>query len=124
MERMRDCFDRFGLDYTTTMERFVNNEALYLRLLGKLFPNDELQKLAAALEAGDIASAFDAAHTLKGVVGNFGLTPLYKAVCQLAEPLRTGEARADYPALYQCVQVEFQRAETFWKTLLDCESTN
>ena len=37
-----------------------------------------------------MTSAFEAAHTLKGVTGNMGLTPLYDAVCTIVEPLRTG----------------------------------
>lgn len=121
MQSMRECFERCGLDYRTTMERFVHNEALYLRLLGKLFSSDEMQKLGDALEGGDKRGAFEAAHALKGVAGNLGLTPLYKAVCALVEPLRAGDAQADYPALYQSVQAEFQKAQAFWNTLKGCE---
>lgn len=117
MGNMRECFERYGMDYITTMDRFMNNEALYLRLLGKLFPNKELQQMGAALEAGDRGGAFEAAHTLKGVSGNLGLTPLYEAVCTLVEPLRAGEEREDYSALYQAVQTEFQKTEEFWNTL-------
>lgn len=117
MENMRECFEQYGMDYQTTMERFLNNEAMYLRLLGKLFPNNELQRLGAALETGDKSGAFEAAHTLKGVSGNLGLTPLYEAVCALVEPLRAGEEREDYSVLYQAVQIEFQRMEEFWNIL-------
>lgn len=121
MGDMRGCFAEYGADYIETMERFMGNEALYLRLLGKLFPNSELQELGAALETGDKEKAFEAAHTLKGVAGNLGLTPLYKAVCALVEPLRAGEERADYPALYQPVQAEFRKAEEFWITLKEAD---
>ena len=42
--------------------------------------------------------AFEAAHSLKGVLGNLSLTPLYDKVCEITELLRAGED-ADYAAL-------------------------
>lgn len=108
----REIFQAYGADYDATMERFMGNEALYLRLLGMLFQDDNLNKLGAALEAGDLTGAFEAAHTLKGVAGNMGLSPLYEAVCAIVEPLRAGQPRSDYTALYQVIQTEFRRVET------------
>ena len=117
MQRVKKCFEEYGADYIGTMERFLNNEALYVRLLGKLFPNEELRRLGAAMEAGDQDGAFKAAHTLKGVAGNLGLTPLYETLCAIVERLRAKEEWAEYPALYQAVQMEFRRAEEFWTVL-------
>lgn len=111
MGNFKETFEAYGADYALTMERFMGNEAMYLRLLDMLFKDDNLQKLSAALEQGDLAAAFAAAHTLKGVVGNMGLTPLYDAICIILEPLRIKEAREDYPQLLQAVQIEFQKAE-------------
>ena len=110
MREFQEIFDAYGADYSATMERFMGNEALYLRFLDMLFEDESLQTLGKALEAGDMANAFAAAHTLKGVAANMGLTPLYQAVCTLVEPLRTGEQREDYAVLYQAIQAEFQRA--------------
>ena len=64
-----------------------------------------------AIDSGNLEAAFDAAHTLKGVVGNMGLTPLYKAVCDIVQPLRAREEREDYPLLYQAIQKEFLKVE-------------
>ena len=58
-----------------------------------------------------MTSAFEAAHTLKGVTGNMGLTPLYDAVCTIVEPLRTREDREDYTKMYEDVCRQFKRAE-------------
>ena len=107
----RDTLEAYGVDYQTTMDRFLGNETLYRSLLDRLFEDDSLQKLGDALASGDTAKAFEAAHTLKGVTGNMGLTPLYAALCTLVEPLRTGERRDDYPMLFQAVQTEFRRAD-------------
>ena len=90
MRGFRDTLEAYGVDYQTTMDRFLGNETLYRSLLDRLFEDDSLQKLGGALASGDTAKAFEAAHTLKGVTGNMGLTPLYAALCTLVEPLRTG----------------------------------
>ena len=103
------------------MARFMGNEAMYLQLLDMLFQDENMQKLGAALANRDYTAAFEAAHTLKGVVGNMGLTPLYEAVCVIVEPLRSRECRDDYAALYQRVESEFQRAEALRKKLREGE---
>ena len=46
------------------------------------------QKLYDAIDAGDFATAFDAAHALKGVMGNLALTPIFAPASQLTEVLR------------------------------------
>ena len=111
MRDFREVLEAYGVDYEMTMDRFMGNEALYMRLLDMLFQDSNLQKLGDALQAHDAAAAFEAAHTLKGVVGNMGLTPLYQAVCEIVEPLRKREQREDYPAMYQAVQAEFEKAK-------------
>lgn len=111
MEDFKEIFEAYGGDYQNTMERFMGNEAMYRRILDMLFKDDNLQKLGDTLEAGDLGGAFEAAHALKGVVGNMGLTPLYKAVCTIVEPLRAGDQRDDYLVLYQTVRTEFQKAD-------------
>lgn len=110
MQSFRDKFEAYGGDYSDTMARFMGNEAMYRKFLGMLFQDQNLQKLGDALEGGDMQAAFEAAHTLKGVVGNMGLTPLYEAVCAIVEPLRA-KAGGDYASLYQAVRAEYARAK-------------
>ncbi len=116
MSVLQDVFSAYGGDYDKTMKRFMGNEALYCKILPKLFQDDNLQKLGRELETGNFESAFEAAHTLKGVSANLGLTPLYNAVCMIVEPLRNREQNVDYMALYQAIQVEFQRINTLWES--------
>lgn len=117
MESFRHVFEAYGADYAATLARFMNRETAYLRFLDMLFQDGSLQKLGDALACGNLNGAFEAAHTLKGVAGNMGLTPLYNAVCGLVEPLRAREARGDYPALYQAVVEEFERVDALRKAL-------
>lgn len=117
MAEFREVFEAYGASYEATMARFMYNESTYLRFLDMLFQDDNLQKLGDALDRGALKSAFEAAHTLKGVVGNMGLTPLYEAVCAIVEPLRTGEGRCDYQTLYEAVRTEFEKADDLRKRL-------
>lgn len=109
MQGFQETFEAYGADYAATMERFMGNEAMYLRFLDMLFQDENLSKLGEALDGGDLQSAFAAAHTLKGVAANMGLTPLYAAVCAIVEPLRAGTPGCAYAALYAGVQQEFQK---------------
>lgn len=111
MREFREIFNAYGADYRATMVRFMGNEKMYLKFLDMLFQDNNLRKLGDALKSGDTNSAFDAAHTLKGVVGNMGLTPLYEAVCVIVEPLRAKEQRDDYEMLYRNICDEFQKAD-------------
>lgn len=89
---MEDKFKRqleeSGADVETTLKRFMGNEAIYQKFLGK-FPNDpNYVNLGKNLEEGNYVAAYECAHALKGVVGNLGLTPIFQRVSDLVEELR------------------------------------
>ena len=44
--------------------------------------------LEDAVASKDLDKAFDAAHSLKGVLGNLALTPVYQPVYEITELLR------------------------------------
>lgn len=116
MAEFKTLFEEYGADYETTMKRFSGNETLYFKILNMLFRDPNLEKLGVALGRLDMKAAFDAAHTLKGVSGNLGLTPLYEAVSLIVEPLRFGRAE-DYTKMYQDILMEFEKVETLWKNI-------
>lgn len=111
MMDFKQALTAYGADYNAIMERFMSNEAFYIKMIDMLFRDDNLEKMGAALAAGDLSSAFESAHTLKGVAGNMGLTPLYNAVCAIVEPLRAGQKRDDYSEMYQAIRDEFHKAD-------------
>ena len=117
MGEFRKIFEAYGADYNSTMARFMGNEAMYVKFLDMLFKDDNLEKLGTALGQQDYEAAFAAANTLKGVVGNMGLTPLFNAVCAIVEPLRNGKDPDGYTALYQIIRSEFLRADELRATL-------
>ena len=93
MRTFKEIFEEYGADYQKTIARFMGNEKMYMKFLGMLFQDPSMEKLGQALKDKDYGEAFTAAHTLKGVTANMGLTPLFDRVCAIVEPLRLGEAR-------------------------------
>lgn len=86
-----DSLKAFGANTAEGLARCMNNEAFYLRMVGMVLADKNFDKLKTAIEAGDARAAFEAAHTLKGVIGNVSLTPMYGPVCTLTEELRSSD---------------------------------
>lgn len=87
-----DALKEYGANTAEGLGRCLNNEAFYFRLIGMALNDAGFDKLNAALDAGDTRAAFEAAHALKGVLGNLSLTPLYAPTAELTELLRSGGA--------------------------------
>jgi len=80
----------WGCDVSGALPRFVGDREFYCRMLALVPEEEDFAKLGVSLAAGDAKAAFNAAHTLKGVLGNLGLTPMYEETCAIVEPLRAG----------------------------------
>ena len=90
MDNFLNELKSIGIDVDSTLERFMNNEGLYKKFLLK-FPNDNnIDILMEQIKNKDYSVAATTAHTLKGVTGNLGLTPLYEKVTGIVNDLRNG----------------------------------
>ena len=98
----------FGANTAEGLGRCMNNETFYLRLVGMGLADAGFEKLLAAARADDRQAAFEAAHALKGVLGNLSLTPLYRPVETLTELLRAGNA-ADAAVAPLRAELDLQR---------------
>ncbi len=106
-DKFRKQLEECGADVETTLKRFMGNDAIYQKFLGK-FPGDpNYAKLGTNIEAGAFEEAYKCAHALKGVVGNLGLTPIYEKVSTLVEELRN-KASED---------VDAARANELWQEI-------
>ena len=93
----------YGANTKEGLQRCMNNESFYLRMV-KMIPGDgNFQKLFDAIDAGDLTAAFEAAHAIKGSTGNLSLTPIYAPVCELTELLRAG-TEMDYAPLIEPIR--------------------
>ena len=98
IEKLND----FGADTQEGLGRCYGNEALYLRLVGMIPAEASFDKLQGALQSGDLDGAFEAAHALKGVLGNLSLTPMYKVCSEMTELLRA-RTEMDYTPLLEAL---------------------
>ncbi len=103
-----DALKKYGADVDQGLRRCMNNETFYLRLVGMALNDKNFDSLRTALNDGDLERAFDAAHTLKGVLGNLALTPMYDDVYRLTELLRS---RTDMDYSDHLTAIEAKRAE-------------
>ena len=93
-----DALKEYGADTENGLHRCMNNEALYLKLVGSIPAEPKFDTLEEAIKAGDTDGAFDAIHALKGVFGNLSLTPLYDKASEITELLRA-KTDMDYAPL-------------------------
>ncbi len=74
----------------------------------QLFLDDEsFRLLEDSMKLGDYQSAFRAAHTLKGVCLNLGLTSLQAAASNMTEALRGGKPADDADVLMDMLRQEY-----------------
>ena len=107
---VRQCYEVIEGDYEDVKRRFLTDARI--RKFALLFlKDDSMANLRAATEAEDPEKAFYAAHTLKGVCLNLGLTGLYTPVNRITELLRAGklkEALLVMPSVEQAYKATYE----------------
>lgn len=91
---VKTLYDKIGGDYAGTLARFLSEERM-ARFALRFLSDDSYAQLLSALENGDRAEAFRAAHTLKGVCQNLGFDYLYEPAHTVTEVLRAGDFPED-----------------------------
>ncbi len=90
MNRVIEALRSWGCDIDGAMERFDDDEELFISFLSDVINEPAVEKLGIELKNHNISAAFDCAHLIKGLLGNMGITPLYDIAVRLVEPLRHG----------------------------------
>lgn len=103
---MTSELQELGADVNDAMQRFMNNASLYEKMLKKLPATIEANPVMEFIDAGDIATAIEKAHTLKGVLGNLSVTPLYKAYTEIVDLLRQGNPDKAKEILEGCLPTQ------------------
>lgn len=78
----------WGANVAEGLGRCLNNETFYLNLVKKAIQDPVFEKLNETCGSGNLDGAFEAAHALKGVMGNLALTPILDPVIKITELLR------------------------------------
>ena len=109
-----DTLREYGANVDEGLGRCMNNEALYIRLANMILGDTKFDTLREAIAAGDLNTAYEAAHGLKGSLLNLALTPMAEPVARLSDTLKEdvkgqlpADARPDYPAmLAECLDAK------------------
>jgi len=104
---MEDLIDRIkaaGCDVDGSMDRFLDDKNFYITCFKEVLKDPAFEQLGQAISAKQVKEAFDAAHTLKGIILNLGITPLYEIIVNIVEPLRAGS---------------FENTDVYYQKLLD-----
>ncbi len=80
-----------GADTDGAIRRFVGNSQMYGQFLVSFTADGSFADITSALEQDDLDAALTAAHTLKGISGNLGLTKLYEASSSMVSLIRAGD---------------------------------
>ncbi|MBQ9264365.1 MAG: Hpt domain-containing protein [Clostridia bacterium] len=99
-----EALQAYGADTEAGLARCMGMKDFYLRLVKMELADGNFDALATALNAGDMKAAFEAAHALKGAVGNLALTPLYTPIYEITELLRHADAPIDTGDLLPRIQ--------------------
>ncbi|MBR4168693.1 MAG: Hpt domain-containing protein [Lachnospiraceae bacterium] len=84
-----DSLRAYGANVDEGLNRCVNNEEFYLKMIRKAVEDPGFENLQQAIAGKDLATAFEIAHALKGVLTNLALTPLAEPVSEIVELLRS-----------------------------------
>ena len=107
MATLEKCYEEMGGDYKGVLGRLMKEERI-VRFLGK-FKNDNVwETLEKSVEAKQWEEAFRAAHSLKGMCANLGITRLENSSSELTEALRNGEPAVDVSPLLEQARTDYE----------------
>lgn len=110
---LQDLPNFLDIDIAESLEeRFMDDEAFYLRFLRKLLVAQDFALLEQKIAEEDWNEALRKAHNLKGVCANLGLNTLSKSFAALVKLLRREDFTADE------ARESFARIVPLWKETL------
>ena len=103
-----EALREYGANVEEGLSRCFNKEDFYIKLVSIALKDENVSKLDEALKAGDLSAAFEAAHALKGMLGNLSLAPLFAPVAEVTELLRSRQD-ADYESYMAQIRMQWDR---------------
>lgn len=98
---------QFGANADEGLERCMNNEDFYLKMVSRFLEDKTFDRLKIEIANDNLEEAFKAAHSLKGVLGNLAITPLYDVIFEMTELLRN-QTKCDYSGYIQKYETLYQ----------------
>ena len=114
---LKEFYQNIDGDYEDVIGR-IGSEERVQPILAMFREDSSYQWLAKAIEGKDWDSAFDAAHTLKGLCLSLGFAPITPYILALTDALREGQRDIEpVPYLWQKVQRAYARVMDALKRL-------
>lgn len=79
-----------GIDVDGGITRCMGNEALYKKLIKRIWEDTNYQEILSGLKEENMETVLRAAHTLKGISGNLGFIRLYNITEEIVKMIREG----------------------------------
>ena len=89
---VKELYERIDGDYGAAL-KIMMADTMIAKFIVRVPDDPTYGRLMAAAETMDPEGLFEAAHTLKGVTANFGLTKLSTLASRLTEEFRPGRER-------------------------------
>lgn len=77
-----------GVDVDGTVSRFMNNSEIYIKFLTRFPDEDRITPIHKAVAEKDYEKLLAAAHKLKGVAANLGMTELSAKAAEIVAKVR------------------------------------
>ena len=104
---LQECYAAMEGDYQDALGR-LRSDRLVQKFVLKFLADGSYDLLTQSMEEENYAEAFRAAHTIKGVCQNLGLTKLLNSSSESAEALRNGFTPEASP-LTQRVKADYRQ---------------
>lgn len=111
---LQECYAAMEGDYQDALGR-LRSDRLVQKFVLKFLADGSYDLLTQSMEEENYAEAFRAAHTIKGVCQNLGLTKLLNSSSELAEALRNGFTPEAIP-LTERVKADYRQTMTAIQT--------
>ncbi|MGD1816619.1 MAG: Hpt domain-containing protein [Pleomorphochaeta sp.] len=106
MEEKLNKLKNWGCDINGALDRFLNDKDLYFECLLMFVDDENFSELKNHINDEDQKIPFTYVHTLKGVAGNLGITPLFESLSELCEVLRSSNYNSN-SGLYERTIVDY-----------------
>lgn len=114
---IKEFYETIGVDPTDVLNRFGSNETMLEKFLMKFLNDQTFLTLEEAIKKQDWEEVFRAAHTLKGICGNFDFKELYSLSSKIVEEYRANNF-TPIPELFKTLKAEYERTVEALKSYL------
>lgn len=117
---LNECYRKFQGDYEGTVSRLLTEERIR-KYLGEFLEDSEFDLLESGMKNHDDKKAFMAAHTLKGLALNLGMSALAQSSSDLTEALRHGR-KPEADVLFEKCRDDYEMTRSAIRELIGAQT--